>query len=399
MEPPHAKRFTLLQASSIVLCTIHQPSSELFEQFDRILCLREGQILLQGVNDHKRRAEFGGDFDVRQSAVAAAAGVKANGLRERTTAVANRSARELEKLSGGCQTNQAGTSNSAGNCCQGSSTSTGEDLDSSSGAASSSTSSSAESSEHDPVREQEQPFYSSFQAELGKSSRKTCSSASVVGGPSVMGFLVSIGRECPPFYNPADWMLLLAQTLSDGEAAEIVHQTKELHKAGAGGACTSAPLQESPPTMNAPTAQQGGTSTPQRTTPKTPANLIERKRRPFAAQLFALTQREFQNSFRNWKALLIRLGVPIIMALLLSVLFHGQGIDLASLAEQYKGKTPAEVEAGLVGNWAGLLRNDYGAMTAFMLGAMFQNAQPVGDRRRSNTCVKPLGLHAELVGK
>ncbi|CAD7964123.1 unnamed protein product [Amoebophrya sp. A25] len=33
---------------AIICCTIHQPSSELFDNFDRVMCLRQGEVLFQG---------------------------------------------------------------------------------------------------------------------------------------------------------------------------------------------------------------------------------------------------------------------------------------------------------------------------------------------------------------
>ena len=40
-----------VEKNAIVCCTVHQPSSELFASFDRVLCLREGEVLFQGLND------------------------------------------------------------------------------------------------------------------------------------------------------------------------------------------------------------------------------------------------------------------------------------------------------------------------------------------------------------
>eukprot|EP00392_Amoebophrya_sp_AT5.2_P000521 g522.t1 len=42
---------------AIVCCTIHQPSSELFDNFDSVLCLRDGEVLLQGYSG-KRAAKL-----------------------------------------------------------------------------------------------------------------------------------------------------------------------------------------------------------------------------------------------------------------------------------------------------------------------------------------------------
>ena len=38
------------EQKTIICCTIHQPSSKLFEAFDRVMCMRKGKILFQGLN-------------------------------------------------------------------------------------------------------------------------------------------------------------------------------------------------------------------------------------------------------------------------------------------------------------------------------------------------------------
>ena len=39
-----------MSENSIICCTIHQPSSELFDNFDRALCMRDGEIMFNGYN-------------------------------------------------------------------------------------------------------------------------------------------------------------------------------------------------------------------------------------------------------------------------------------------------------------------------------------------------------------
>ncbi|CAD7955911.1 unnamed protein product [Amoebophrya sp. A120] len=41
---------------AIICCTIHQPSSELFDNFDRVLCLRAGEVLLEGYSGKRAAA-------------------------------------------------------------------------------------------------------------------------------------------------------------------------------------------------------------------------------------------------------------------------------------------------------------------------------------------------------
>ncbi|CAD7928563.1 unnamed protein product [Amoebophrya sp. A25] len=36
--------------NAIICCTIHQPSSEIFDNFDRVICMREGEIMFNGYN-------------------------------------------------------------------------------------------------------------------------------------------------------------------------------------------------------------------------------------------------------------------------------------------------------------------------------------------------------------
>ena len=36
--------------NAIICCTIHQPSSELFDNFDRCICMRDGEIMFEGYN-------------------------------------------------------------------------------------------------------------------------------------------------------------------------------------------------------------------------------------------------------------------------------------------------------------------------------------------------------------
>lgn len=39
-----------MQEDAIICCTIHQPSSEIFDNFDRVICMRDGEIMFNGYN-------------------------------------------------------------------------------------------------------------------------------------------------------------------------------------------------------------------------------------------------------------------------------------------------------------------------------------------------------------
>ncbi|CAD7971934.1 unnamed protein product [Amoebophrya sp. A25] len=51
----HLREYAV-QQNAIVVATLHQPSSEVFEHFDRVLVMRKGKVLFQGLNGHKARA-------------------------------------------------------------------------------------------------------------------------------------------------------------------------------------------------------------------------------------------------------------------------------------------------------------------------------------------------------
>jgi ABC-type multidrug transport system ATPase subunit len=47
---------SLANTGKTIICTIHQPSSELFEMFDRIYLMAEGRLIYAG--DHKNANTF-----------------------------------------------------------------------------------------------------------------------------------------------------------------------------------------------------------------------------------------------------------------------------------------------------------------------------------------------------
>ncbi|CAD7950240.1 unnamed protein product [Amoebophrya sp. A120] len=51
----HLRQYAVEQ-NAIVVCTVHQPSSEVFDYFDRVICMRQGAVLFQGWNGKAARA-------------------------------------------------------------------------------------------------------------------------------------------------------------------------------------------------------------------------------------------------------------------------------------------------------------------------------------------------------
>mmetsp|Transcript_15002 Transcript_15002/g.38536 ORF Transcript_15002/g.38536 Transcript_15002/m.38536 type:complete len:649 (-) Transcript_15002:139-2085(-) len=155
----------------------------------------------------------------------------------------------------------------------------------------------------------------------------------------------ALGFECPPQYNPADFVLHIAQTEStdnllrvqkawEGSAHEV--EAEEVKEVAHNKAWVS----------HSDALQHGG------------------NRPGFVTQLTWLTRREFQRVLRDKKSLVARFGVAIFMNLFFAMIYLGVGTRGDDACYPV---TPA---------CAPLIRDHFGAITNLAISLMFGAAQP-----------------------
>ncbi|CAD7967982.1 unnamed protein product [Amoebophrya sp. A120] len=214
---------------AIICCTIHQPSSELFDQFDRVICMRDGEILFSGYNGKTAEAiltQFGGEAYLYPTV---GAGSAANTM-------TNNPNRDQELL----------LTNSATAATDGQTTAFGYRP----GLQQANQIQNPKTNGSSPSISPKQDLLQQFDQKLEEVMAQTAQQDDQqTGVPFAMvqqqeyknekmipiftipGFLALIcARPKPVQFNLADWLLHLAQSLDEAEIREIIEQTARAYE-------------------------------------------------------------------------------------------------------------------------------------------------------------------------
>lgn len=148
----------------------------------------------------------------------------------------------------------------------------------------------------------------------------------------IVDYFAERGHVCPALYNPADFVLFLAQTEKE-EAIVALSEAWSAHVA------KGAKAKEEPAAIR-----------------RASYSVADGGKHGFGTQLKMLIQRETRSVYRNKPALIARFATTAVLNLLFGCIFF---------------------EAGKLGNTPDEARTHFGALTQLLIGAMFGSAQPV----------------------
>eukprot|EP00392_Amoebophrya_sp_AT5.2_P008125 g8144.t1 len=253
---------------AIICCTIHQPSSELFDQFDRLICMRDGEILFSGYNGKTATSilqQYGEQVLVQAGAAAGGGGgpspgattmppaMSAANANNATFAVAAPGSSPAQLEQGLARRSRSGSADAVGGTKGVTPTTAPQSAQF--GSSSNRTGSGPQSPSTSPhsVASQQSPFlgtvelqsparglanFPDFFPQLDGVGEETVeipyaviqqeeyNNEKMIPIFTVLGFLSLIASRPPPAgFNMADWLLHLAQSLAEEEIREVIEQT------------------------------------------------------------------------------------------------------------------------------------------------------------------------------
>lgn len=155
----------------------------------------------------------------------------------------------------------------------------------------------------------------------------------VYSGPAaeISEYFAQRGRACPEHYNPADFVMMLLQTDTEEQLEKLMPALPEY---------AVAPKESENKSFFTVFSEKGGFET----------------RASFFRQVFYLTHREIQSTYRNVGALAARFGITIFLNLIFGLIFLGAG-----------GRDNANTSD---------FGSHFGALTMVTISSMFGCAQP-----------------------
>jgi len=260
-----------LERNIIVVCTIHQPGWELFQCFDRALCLKAGQMLFQGQTETSRFLTVGME-DPQGGAIA-------NNTKEN---VFNKQTQRLSV-----------SSFAAG---------------------------------QEPAikfTDREMHIQIDRKYQIRKETHET----------NLPKIIQMLGLGCPEQYTLADWLLFLAQTLPAEQTRVCLVKTRDIHEEnirirdGRGGkeifVVKTQDVKRNSKELLKETSHTAGDH---KNVPEISSEpILKREVKPFALQCRELTKRECLITLRHTSVLLIRLLSPLVYGGIMIILFPNNG--------------------------------------------------------------------------